>query len=77
MGEPRRADTLRVRTSIGVCSEFSFWLVCASILGIVRFILLFGVTLSGLMMEHDVSFCILSAVALKRIDLDYFDDGEV
>ena len=49
----------------------------ANSLGNMRVILIDGATLSGLMIDHDVGVRIQRTVALKRIDLDYFEDGEV
>lgn len=48
----------------------------ANSLGNMRVILIDGATLSGLMIDHDVGVRIQRTVALKRIDLDYFEDGE-
>ena len=48
----------------------------ASGLGNMRIILIDGATLSALMIDHDVGVRIQRTVALKRIDLDYFEDGE-
>ncbi len=46
-------------------------------LGNMRVILIDGATLAGLMIDHDVGVRPHRNVTLKRIDLDYFEDGDV
>lgn len=43
-------------------------------LGNMRVILIDGAMLSGLMIDHDVGVRIQRTVALKRLDLDYFEN---
>jgi restriction system protein len=46
-------------------------------LGNMRVILIDGPTLAGLMIDHDVGVRPHRTVTLKRLDLDYFEDGDV
>lgn len=46
-------------------------------LGNMRVILIDGAMLAGLMIEHDVGVRAHRTVTLKRLDLDYFEDGDI